>query len=55
MLISISAGEADCEVDTASENELQCVIQSEEKTYTVTNQGFDYSRLTCQFLVQAFN
>ncbi|KAM9839131.1 PKHD1 like 1, tandem duplicate 1 [Aulostomus maculatus] len=35
----VSVGGADCEVKAASENELQCVVRSEEKTYTVTNQG----------------
>uniref|UniRef100_A0A8C2XFR8 PKHD1 like 1, tandem duplicate 2 n=1 Tax=Cyclopterus lumpus TaxID=8103 RepID=A0A8C2XFR8_CYCLU len=30
---------AECEVKAASENELQCVLRSEEKTHTVTNQG----------------
>ncbi|XP_069372727.1 PKHD1 like 1, tandem duplicate 1 [Paralichthys olivaceus] len=35
----VSIGEAVCEVKVASANELQCVMQSEEKTHTVTNQG----------------
>ncbi|XP_039978517.1 PKHD1 like 1, tandem duplicate 1 [Xiphias gladius] len=35
----VSVGEAVCEVKAASENELQCVVQSEEKTHIVTNQG----------------
>ncbi|XP_056273684.1 fibrocystin-L-like [Pseudoliparis swirei] len=35
----ISIGGAECEVTAASDNELQCVLQSEEKTLTVTNQG----------------
>lgn len=39
-------GNAVCEVDVASENELQCVLQSEKQTFLVTNQGFDYSRST---------
>ncbi|XP_050924319.1 LOW QUALITY PROTEIN: PKHD1 like 1, tandem duplicate 1 [Lates calcarifer] len=36
---TVSVGEAVCEVKAASENELQCVMQSEEKTHVVTNQG----------------
>lgn len=35
----VSIGGAECDVMAASENELQCVMQSEEKTHTVTNQG----------------
>ncbi|XP_042290990.1 PKHD1 like 1, tandem duplicate 1 [Thunnus maccoyii] len=35
----VSVGGAECEVESASENELQCVVKSEEKTHTVTNQG----------------
>ncbi|KAM7384668.1 hypothetical protein PAMA_011835 [Pampus argenteus] len=35
----VSVGGAVCEVKSASENELQCVVKSEEKTHTVTNQG----------------
>ncbi|TKS89105.1 Fibrocystin-L Polycystic kidney and hepatic disease 1-like protein 1 [Collichthys lucidus] len=35
----VSIGGAECEVKAASENELQCVMQSEEKKHTVTNQG----------------
>ncbi|XP_071356429.1 PKHD1 like 1, tandem duplicate 1 [Trachinotus anak] len=35
----VSVGEAVCEVNAASENELQCVVKSEEKTHVVTNQG----------------
>uniref|UniRef100_UPI0037E8D1AF fibrocystin-L-like n=1 Tax=Semicossyphus pulcher TaxID=241346 RepID=UPI0037E8D1AF len=35
----VSVGAAECEVKAASKNELQCVMQSEEKTYGVTNQG----------------
>ncbi|XP_044027924.1 LOW QUALITY PROTEIN: PKHD1 like 1, tandem duplicate 1 [Siniperca chuatsi] len=35
----VSVGGAECEVKAASENELQCVILSEEKTHIVTNQG----------------
>ncbi|XP_025757857.1 PKHD1 like 1, tandem duplicate 1 isoform X2 [Oreochromis niloticus] len=38
---TVSVGNAACEVTAASENELQCVVQSEEKTHIVTNQGFD--------------
>uniref|UniRef100_A0A3Q3JRM8 Polycystic kidney and hepatic disease 1 (autosomal recessive)-like 1 n=1 Tax=Monopterus albus TaxID=43700 RepID=A0A3Q3JRM8_MONAL len=30
-----------CEVEVAFENELHCVVQLEEKTYIVTNQGVD--------------
>ncbi|XP_024153621.1 PKHD1 like 1, tandem duplicate 1 isoform X2 [Oryzias melastigma] len=35
----VSLGAADCEVVAASENELQCVLKSEERTHIVTNQG----------------
>uniref|UniRef100_UPI003AACF14E PKHD1 like 1, tandem duplicate 1 n=1 Tax=Centroberyx gerrardi TaxID=166262 RepID=UPI003AACF14E len=35
----VSVGDAECEVTAASENELECVVQSEEQTHTVTNQG----------------
>ncbi|KAM6958720.1 PKHD1 like 1, tandem duplicate 1 [Aplochiton taeniatus] len=35
----VSIGGAECEVTRASNGELTCVVQSEEKTYTVTNQG----------------
>ncbi|XP_062266639.1 PKHD1 like 1, tandem duplicate 1 [Platichthys flesus] len=35
----VSIGEAVCDVKVASANELQCVMQSEEKSHTVTNQG----------------
>ncbi|XP_037651430.1 PKHD1 like 1, tandem duplicate 1 [Sebastes umbrosus] len=35
----VSVGGAECEVKAASENELQCVLQSEEETRVVTNQG----------------
>ncbi|XP_029369318.1 PKHD1 like 1, tandem duplicate 1 isoform X2 [Echeneis naucrates] len=35
----VSVGEAVCDVEAAWENELQCVMQSEEKTHMVTNQG----------------
>nr|XP_046273956.1 PKHD1 like 1, tandem duplicate 1 [Scatophagus argus] len=35
----VSIGRAECEVRAASENELQCVMQSEEETHIVTNQG----------------
>ncbi|KAM9340526.1 fibrocystin-L-like [Symphorus nematophorus] len=35
----VSIGGAECEVKAASEKELQCVMQSEEKTHIVTNQG----------------
>ena len=39
-------GGVQCEVMAASENELQCVMQSDQKTHVVTNQGFDRSRFT---------
>ncbi|KAM3595703.1 uncharacterized protein V6R79_001361 [Siganus canaliculatus] len=35
----VSVGGADCTVKSASEKQLQCVMQSEEKTHVVTNQG----------------
>ncbi|XP_039677098.1 fibrocystin-L-like [Perca fluviatilis] len=37
----VSFGGVQCEVMAASENELQCVMQSDQKTHVVTNQGFD--------------
>ncbi|XP_035847175.1 fibrocystin-L-like [Sander lucioperca] len=37
----VSIGGAECEVMAASENELQCVMQSDQKTHLVTNQGSD--------------
>ncbi|XP_026156055.1 fibrocystin-L-like [Mastacembelus armatus] len=37
----VSVGDTGCKVEVASENELQCVVQPQEKTYIVTNQGFD--------------
>ena len=46
-------GEAECEVKAASENELQCVMQSEEKTHIVTNQGSHHSRFTFRSFLQA--
>lgn len=55
LCVGALTGGAACNVDVASENELQCVIESEEQTYTVTNQGFDYGRLTCLSLVQMFD
>lgn len=48
-------GDAECEVKAASENELQCVMQSEEKTHIVTNQGSHHSRLTFQSFCQMSN
>ncbi|XP_061597205.1 fibrocystin-L-like isoform X1 [Cololabis saira] len=35
----VSVGGADCEVVAASQGELQCIVQSEETTHAVTNQG----------------
>ncbi|XP_054461971.1 PKHD1 like 1, tandem duplicate 1 [Anoplopoma fimbria] len=35
----VSVGGLECEVKAASENELHCVLQSEDKTHIVTNQG----------------
>ncbi|KAM6899772.1 PKHD1 like 1, tandem duplicate 1 [Xenentodon cancila] len=35
----VSVGGADCDVVAASSSELQCVVQSEERTHVVTNQG----------------
>lgn len=35
----VVTGSRDCEVESASENQLLCIIQSEEKTHVVTNQG----------------
>lgn len=39
-------GGAECEVEMASEDELQCVVKSKEKTHVVTNQGSHHSRFT---------
>ncbi|XP_030003200.1 fibrocystin-L-like [Sphaeramia orbicularis] len=39
----VSVGEAECEVMDASENELQCVVESEEETHIVTNQGVHHT------------
>ncbi|XP_068614929.1 fibrocystin-L-like, partial [Brachionichthys hirsutus] len=36
---TVSVGGIDCDVMTASENELQCVMQAVAKNHTVTNQG----------------
>ncbi|XP_030597029.1 PKHD1 like 1, tandem duplicate 1 [Archocentrus centrarchus] len=38
---TVSVGNTACEVTAASEKELRCVVQSEEKTHIVTNQGSD--------------
>ncbi|KPP78019.1 fibrocystin-L-like, partial [Scleropages formosus] len=35
----ITVGDANCKVTTANENQVQCVIQPNEKTFTVTNLG----------------
>ncbi|KAF7655004.1 hypothetical protein LDENG_00062160 [Lucifuga dentata] len=35
----VSVGGAECELESASENELQCILESEETTHIVTNQG----------------
>ncbi|KAK9526506.1 hypothetical protein VZT92_015203 [Zoarces viviparus] len=35
----VSVGGVECEVKAATEKQLQCVLQSEEKTHVVTNQG----------------
>lgn len=48
-------GDAECKVKTASENELQCVMQSEERTHIVTNQGSHRSRFTCRSFLQVSN
>ncbi|XP_057684607.1 fibrocystin-L-like [Corythoichthys intestinalis] len=32
-------GDSECEVQVASEHELQCILQSQEETHIVTNQG----------------
>lgn len=37
--IEVSIGGVQCEVTTASEDELECVLQSGQKTFYVTNQG----------------
>ncbi|XP_024857831.1 fibrocystin-L isoform X2 [Kryptolebias marmoratus] len=36
---TVTVGGSDCEVVIASENELQCVVRSEERSHIVTNQG----------------
>lgn len=43
-------GEAECEVKEASENELQCILQAEEKNHIVTNQGSHHSRCTLLYM-----
>lgn len=43
-------GEAECEVKEASENELQCILQAEERTHIVTNQGSHHSRRTLLYM-----
>lgn len=48
-------GGAECEVKAASEKELQCVLQSSEKSHTVTNQGSHSSRFTFQPFLQVSN
>lgn len=50
-----ATGGAECEVKAASENELQCVMQSEEKKHTVTNQGSHHSRVAFQSFLQVSN
>lgn len=37
--IEVSIGGVWCEVTTAAEHELQCTLESNQKTFTVTNQG----------------
>lgn len=44
ILFRYVTGDANCEVKAATENELQCVMQSEERTHIVTNQGSHRSR-----------
>lgn len=46
VLVCDVTGGLECEVTSASENELQCVLQSEGKTHIVTNQGSHSSRFT---------
>lgn len=46
VLTRVLTGGAECEVEAASENELQCVMKSEEKTHMVDNQGSDRSMST---------
>ncbi|XP_054620387.1 fibrocystin-L-like isoform X2 [Dunckerocampus dactyliophorus] len=36
---TVFVGESECKVNAASENELRCVLQSQESTHFVTNQG----------------
>lgn len=53
--VCVVTGNAACEVTAASENELQCVVQSEEKTHIVTNQGFDRGSFMFLCFVQLSN
>ncbi|KAI5615922.1 fibrocystin-L precursor [Silurus asotus] len=38
---AVTLGDTVCKVTAASDNQLQCVVQKENQTYTVTNQGID--------------
>lgn len=53
--VCVVTGNAACEVTAASENELQCVVQSEENTHIVTNQGFDRGSFMFLCFVQLSN
>lgn len=50
ILCQCVTGEAECEVKEASENELQCILQAEERTHIVTNQGSHHSRCTLLYM-----
>ncbi|KAI5091821.1 fibrocystin-L precursor, partial [Silurus meridionalis] len=38
---AVTLGDTVCKVTAASDNQLQCVVQKKNQTYTVTNQGID--------------
>lgn len=46
----LSTGSSDCEVAAASDSELLCVVQSEERSLIVTNQGFHLSTFLLVFV-----
>lgn len=54
VLFGVTGG-AECEVAAASENELQCVVESKERTYVVTNQGSHHSGFTFPSFVHMSN
>lgn len=51
LLLWFLAEGAECKVEVASENALECVMQSAEKTHYVSNQGAHPSRFTLFLLL----